>query len=38
MDHSSILYLVGPDGNFVAPIRAEQPPEDIAAALRRLVS
>ncbi len=38
MDHSSILYLMGPDGRFITPIRAEQPPEDIAAVLRRLVS
>lgn len=38
MDHSSILYLMGPDGRFITPIRAEQPPDDIAAVLRRLVS
>lgn len=38
MDHSSILYLMGPDGTFITPIRAEQPPEDIAATLRKLVS
>ncbi len=38
MDHSSILYLMGPDGRFITPIRAEQPPEDLAAVLRRLVS
>ena len=37
MDHSSILYLMGPDGSFIAPIRAEQPPEDIANTLRKLV-
>ena len=37
MDHSSMLYLVGPDGEFVAPVRAEQPPEDMATALGRLV-
>ncbi|MGE0415382.1 MAG: SCO family protein [Acetobacteraceae bacterium] len=37
MDHSSILYLDGPDGSFIAPIRAEQPPEDMAATLNKLV-
>lgn len=37
MDHSSILYLMGPDGAFVAPIRAGQSPEAIAAALGRLI-
>jgi protein SCO1/2 len=37
MDHSSILYLVGPDGTFLAPVRAEQSPEDMAATLNRLV-
>jgi protein SCO1/2 len=37
VDHSSMLYLMGPDGTFVAPIRAEQPPEAIAAALGRLI-
>lgn len=38
MDHSSILYLMGPDGRFVAPIRADLPPADMAASLARLVS
>jgi protein SCO1/2 len=38
MDHSSILYLMGPDGTFITPIRAEQPPEAIAATLSKLVS
>ena len=23
MDHSSVLYLMGPDGKFIAPIRAD---------------
>jgi protein SCO1/2 len=38
MDHSSILYLMGPDGRFIAPIRADLPPDAMAASLARLVS
>ncbi|MGE0222689.1 MAG: SCO family protein [Acetobacteraceae bacterium] len=38
MDHSSVLYLIGPDGAFVAPVRAEQSGADMAAALDKLVS
>lgn len=38
MDHSSVLYLMGPDGGFVAPIRADQSADEMAAALARLVS
>ncbi|MBS0642223.1 MAG: SCO family protein, partial [Proteobacteria bacterium] len=37
MDHSSILYLIGPDGAFVAPVRADQNGTDMAAALKRLM-
>lgn len=37
MDHSSILYLMGPDGAFVAPIRAEATGEQMAAELARLM-
>jgi protein SCO1/2 len=37
MDHSSILYLMGPDGAFIAPLRAEAPGEQIAADLARHV-
>lgn len=35
MDHSSILYLMGPDGAFVAPLRAEATGEQIATDLAR---
>jgi protein SCO1/2 len=38
MDHSSILYLMGPDGNFIAPIRADQSGDEMAATISRLVS
>ena len=35
MDHSSVIYLVDPQGQFRAVIRADQPPSDIAAEIRR---
>jgi protein SCO1/2 len=38
MDHSSVLYLMGPDGKFVAPIRPDEDGEHIAADLDRLMS
>jgi len=38
MDHSSIIYLMGPDGKFIAPIPAEQSPAEMAADIRRLIS
>ena len=38
MDHSSVLYLMGPDGAFIAPVRAEQSGEELAAVLRKLVN
>jgi protein SCO1/2 len=34
MDHSSFLYLMGPDGKFRALIKPGSTPEDIAALLR----
>jgi protein SCO1/2 len=37
MDHSSILYLMGPDGSFVAPVRADQSGDEMAANLRKLM-
>ena len=38
MDHSSVLYLMGPDGRFIAPIRADMAADQMAAALAKLVS
>ena len=35
MDHSSVLYLLGPDGRFIAPLRADDSAEQIAAALSK---
>ena len=38
MDHSSILYLMGPDGKFIAPIRADEPGAQMATDLDKLMS
>jgi protein SCO1/2 len=38
MDHSSILYLMGPDGKFIAPIRADETGAEMAADLARFIS
>ena len=35
VDHSSVLYLMGPDGGFVAPIPANSSSKELAAALGR---
>ena len=37
MDHSSVLYLLGPDGRFIAPIRADDSAEKIAAELSKQI-
>ena len=37
MDHSSIIYLMDPQGRFIANFTHETPPEGIAARLRALV-
>ena len=37
MDHSSVLYLMGPDGGFIAPVRADQSGTEIAASLKKLM-
>lgn len=38
MDHSSVLYFMGPKGEFIAPVRADQTADEIAAALIKLMS
>ncbi len=38
MDHSSVLYLMGPDGRFIAPIRADEDGSQMAAELAKLMS
>jgi protein SCO1 len=38
MDHSSILYLMGPDGRFIAPIRADESGAEMAAEIGKLMS
>jgi cytochrome oxidase Cu insertion factor (SCO1/SenC/PrrC family) len=35
MDHTSLIYLMGPDGKFLAHFSHETPPERIAEILRR---
>ena len=37
MDHSSVLYLMGPDGKFIAPVRADQTGPEMAAVLTKLM-
>jgi protein SCO1/2 len=38
MDHSSVLYLMGPDGRFIEPLRADQTGPEMAAVLTKLIS
>jgi protein SCO1 len=37
MDHSSVLYLMGPDGAFIAPMRADLSGDQIAENLKRVL-
>ena len=37
MDHSSLLYLMSPDGTFIAPVRADQSGDEMAAAIARFL-
>jgi protein SCO1/2 len=38
MDHSSVLYLIGPDGVFLAPIRADESGQAMASDIARHLS
>ena len=38
IDHSSVLHLVGPDGQFIAPIDADQSSAKIAADIAKYLS
>jgi protein SCO1/2 len=38
VDHSSILYLMGPDGRFVAPIRTDEMADEMAADVSKNLS
>jgi len=38
VDHSSILYLMGPDGRFIAPVRTDQSGDEMAAEIAKHVS
>lgn len=37
MDHTSITYLMGPDGAFIRHFRHDAPPEEMAAQLRKVI-
>jgi protein SCO1/2 len=37
MDHSSVLYLMDPTGAFLAPVRADETGDEIAANLKKLM-
>jgi protein SCO1 len=37
MDHSSVIYLMGPDGRFVAPIRADESGDAMATSIGKLI-
>ncbi len=38
VDHDSVLYLVGPDGRYLAPIRADETGAEMAAEISRHLS
>jgi cytochrome oxidase Cu insertion factor (SCO1/SenC/PrrC family) len=37
MDHDSIIYFMGPDGKFIAPVHTEQSPATMAANVSELM-
>jgi protein SCO1/2 len=38
MDHSSVLYLLGPDGKFISPLRADAGAEQLTADLNKMLN
>jgi protein SCO1 len=38
MDHSSVIYVMDPEGRFTATFTPESSPEDIAARLKKLLA
>jgi protein SCO1/2 len=38
MDHSSILYLMGPDGKFITPVAADSAPAALAGDISQHMS
>ena len=38
MDHSSVLYLMAPNGKFIAVINADQPADAMAAQIAKLIA
>jgi protein SCO1/2 len=38
MDHSSVLYLLSPDGTFISPLRADAGAEQLTADLAKLLN
>jgi protein SCO1/2 len=38
VDHSSVLYLIGPDGRYLAPIRADESGAEMASDITRHMS
>jgi len=38
MDHSSVIYVMDPQGRFTASFTQENSPEEIAARLKKLLA
>jgi protein SCO1/2 len=38
LDHSAVIYLMGPDGRLLAPIPADTPAPEMASAIARFLS